>query len=223
MAAMWAFPFSIIASIIITPFWREMLLPLNAFIWGLPVLVFVSFPLYSKWLNPKKKGMSFSKYTIIFDLGRLPLILWVIFLSCIVIGSISLNIFTWGFILRWGFLSFVILLLISSDLMGSTPIYKSGLHEDRFLKIILDEEKCKGAGFCEQVCPRNCYEVNRNQHTAAMPRPDRCVQCGACIVQCPFNALYFQGPKGKITYPETIRKFKLNLIGKRLKKKEEKR
>ena len=222
MAAMWAFPFSIIASIIIAPFWREMLLPLNVLIWGLPFFVFVSFPLYSNWLNPKKKGTNFSKYTIIFDFARLPLLLWVIFLSCIVIGSITLNNFTWGFILRWGFVSFVILLLISGDLMGSSPIYKSGLHEDRFLKIILDKEKCKGTGFCEQVCPRNCYEVNRNQHTAAMPRPDRCVQCGACIVQCTFDALYFQSPEGEITYPETIRKFKLNLIGKRLKTKEEK-
>jgi hypothetical protein len=55
MAAMWAFPFSIIASIIIIPLWREMLLPLNALIWGLPVSVFASFPHYAKWINPKKE------------------------------------------------------------------------------------------------------------------------------------------------------------------------
>ncbi|MFQ6000166.1 MAG: 4Fe-4S binding protein, partial [Anaerolineae bacterium] len=51
-------------------------------------------------------------------------------------------------------------------------------------------------------------------------RSDRCVQCGACIVQCPFDALYFKSPKGEIILPETIRKFKLNLIGKRLVKEE---
>jgi NAD-dependent dihydropyrimidine dehydrogenase PreA subunit len=221
MAAMWAFPFSIIASIIIIPFWREMLLPLDALIWSLSVLVFVSFPLYSKWINPKKRGMNLSKYTVIFDLNRIPLLLWVIFLSCLVIWGISLNTLTWGFISRWGFVSFVILLLISSDLMGSTPIYKSGLHEDRFLKVILDEKKCKGAGSCEQVCPRNCYEVDRNQHIATLPRPGQCVQCGACIVQCPFDALYFQSPKSEIIHPETIRKFKVNLIGKRLKETQE--
>ncbi|MEA3421741.1 MAG: HgcAB-like fusion protein, partial [Acidobacteriota bacterium] len=126
MAAMWAFPFSIIASIIIIPFWREMLLPLNTLIWGLSFLIFASFPLYSRWLNPKRKGTSFSKYTVIFNFGRIPLLLWVIFLFCLVIWSISVNAFTWRFILRWGFISFVILLLISSDLMGSTPVYKSG-------------------------------------------------------------------------------------------------
>jgi len=216
MAAMWAFPFSIIASIIIIPFWREMLLPLNVLIWSLSFLIFVSFPLYSRWLNPKKKGTSFSKYTVIFDFSRIPMILWVIFLFCLIVWSISVDAFTWGFILRWGFISFVVLLLISSDLMGSTPIYKSGLHEDRFLKVILEEEKCKGAGFCEQVCPRNCYEVDRNQHIATIPRADQCVQCGACLVQCPFDALYFESPKGEIMTPEAVRRFKLNLIGKRL-------
>jgi len=45
---------------------------------------------------------------------------------------------------------------------------------------------------------------------------DRCVQCGACIVQCPFDALYLESPRGEIIYPEVIRKFKLNLLGKRL-------
>ena len=216
MAAMWAFPFSIIASIIIIPFWREMLLPLNVLIWSLSFLIFVSFPIYSRWLNPKKKGTSFSKYTVIFDFSRIPMILWVIFLFCLVVWSISVDAFTWGFILRWGFISFVVLLLISSDLMGSTPVYKSGLHEDRFLKVILEEEKCKGAGFCEQVCPRNCYEVDRNQHIATIPRAEQCVQCGACLVQCPFDALYFESPKGEIITPEAVRRFKLNLIGKRL-------
>ena len=217
MAAMWAFPFSIIVSIIVMPFWREILLPLNILIWGLPASVFVLFPLYSKWINPKKKRMNFSKRTIVFDFGRIPLFFWLIFLSCLIIWSVFLNSVTWAFILRWGFISFVILLLISSDLMGSTPVYKSGLHEDRFLKVILKEEKCKAAGFCEEVCPRNCYEVNSSRHIATMPRSNQCVQCGACIVQCPYDALYFESPKGEIISPETIRKFKLNLIGKRLK------
>ncbi len=216
MAVMWAFPFSIIASIIAIPFRPEILLPLNILTWGLPLLIFISFPLYSRWLNPKKKNTSFSKYTVIFDLGRVPIILWVIFMICLTTWRISISAFSWGFFIRWGFISFVIFLLVSIDLMGSTPIYKSGLHEDRFLKIIIDERKCRGAGFCEQVCPRNCYKVDRNRSIATIPGADRCVQCGACIVQCPFDALYFESPKGEIITPETIRKFKLNLIGKRL-------
>ena len=33
---------------------------------------------------------------------------------------------------------------------------------------------------------------------------------------CPFDTLYFRSPKGEVILPETIRKFKLNLMGKRL-------
>ena len=84
------------------------------------------------------------------------------------------------------------------------------------MKIILDEEKCRGAGFCAVVCPRNCYEIDDNRHIATMPGEERCVQCGACIVQCPFDALYFGSPQGGIIPPEDVRKFKLNMMGKRL-------
>ena len=220
VAVMWAFPFSIIVFLMLITFWREVLLPLLGFIWGLPLLIFLSFPLYSKWLNPEKKGVAFSKYTIIFDFGRAPLFLWGVFMLILVVFGILTNSYSWEFIVRWGFISLVVILIISLDLMGSTPLYKSGLHEDRFLKIVLDEKKCKGAGFCEQVCPRNCYEVDGNRHIATIPGANKCVQCGACIVQCPFDALYFRSPKGSIVSPETIRRFKLNLLGKRLKEAE---
>jgi len=69
--------------------------------------------------------------------------------------------------------------------------------------------------FCEQVCPRNCYEVDKILRKAKRPRADLCVQCGACIVQCPFDALYFRNPNGDIIPPDSIRKFKLNSMGKR--------
>jgi NAD-dependent dihydropyrimidine dehydrogenase PreA subunit len=220
MAIMWAFPFSIISSLIMIVFWPKVLLPLNAFIWGLPLLIFISFPLCFKWLDPKKKEAGFSKYTVIFDFGRIPLILWGVAVLGLLGFGIMANALTWGFIFRWGFISLIVILIISMDLMGSTPIYKSGLHEDRFLKIVLEEGKCKGAGFCEQVCPKNCYEVDTARHIATVPRAEKCVQCGACIVQCPFDALYFMSPKGAILSPATVRAFKLNLIGKRLKETE---
>jgi hypothetical protein len=34
-------------------------------------------------------------------------------------------------------------------------------------------------------------------------------------VQCPYDALFFQRPDGKVVSPETVRRFKLNLLGKR--------
>lgn len=215
MATMWAFPFSVIVALIMLPFWHKMILPVTTLIWAFPFFIFLFFPLYARWLNPKRKGISLSRYTIIFDIGRVPLILWSLFLCALIAYSYAAGT-SEGFILRWGVVSFIVVLVVSLDLMGSTPTFKSGLHEDRFLKIVLDEDKCKGAGFCEQVCPRSCYEVDHERHKATMPRADLCVQCGACIVQCPFDALYFKSPDGEVIPPDATRKFKLNLMGKRL-------
>lgn len=215
MAAMWAFPFSIIASLLIFPFNSGFLLPLNVLIWGWSLLAFVSFPLYSRRLV-KKRRTSFSKYTVIFDFSRTPLVVWSVFIVSLILWSLFTKNLNWGFVLGWGFTSLAILLLLNIDLMGSTPTYKSGLHEDRFLRITLDKDKCKGAASCEQVCPKNCFEIDPVKHLAAIPRDDQCVQCGACIVQCPFDALHFRSPKGEILSPDSVRRFKLNLVGKRL-------
>jgi len=214
MAVAWAFPISVILTLFTIPLWREAVLPLIFLVWALSLLIFVSFPLYSKWLGPEGKRMGF----ILFDFGRggFQLILWGVVILALIIYSIAVGDFRWGFILRWGFVTSIIVVLLSIDLMGSTPVYKSGLHEDRLLKIIVDGTKCKGVALCEGVCPRNCYEVDKDRHIATIPGASRCVQCGACIVQCPFDALYFKSPKGGIITPETVRRYKLNLIGRRL-------
>lgn len=210
MAVMWAFPFSVIVAFLAFFLWRSAMLSLFILSWLLPLLIFISFPLYSRFLNPGKNSAGLSRYTVIFDFSRVPLILEGAFLLLLAVYGFLTGHLGFEFLLRWGFVSFVVVLLISIDLMGSTPVYKSGLHEERLLRVALDEEKCTGCGVCVQVCPRNCYEVAR------MPRAERCVRCGACIVQCPFDALRFESPDGRIIPPETIRKFKLNLMGRRL-------
>ena len=214
MALAWAFPISIILALIMIPLWHEVISAVIFLVWGLSFLMFVSFPLYSQWLSSEDKRIGF----VFFDFGRggFQLILWGVLILGLIVYSLVADDFSWGFLFRWSFITLIAVLLLSIDLMGSTPVYKSGLHEDRLLRVILDEKKCRGAGFCEQVCPRNCYEVDRNRHIAIMPRAGRCVQCGACIVQCTFDALYFESPKGEVIRPETIRRFKLNLIGRRL-------
>lgn len=218
MAAAWAFPLSVISALVVLPFWPQMLLPLILLIWGLSLLIFLAFPLYSHWLNPKGKRPGF----IIFDFrqGGFLLILWGLFLLGVVAYGLITGDFHWKLFLRWGISSLVVILLLSMDLMGSTPLYKSSLHEDRLLSTALDQRKCRGAGLCEDVCPRDCFRVDKRQHMATMPRAESCIQCGACIVQCPFDALSFRSPDGKVILPEVIRKYKLNLMGKRISKPE---
>jgi NAD-dependent dihydropyrimidine dehydrogenase PreA subunit len=213
MAVAWAFPISLISALIILPFWREALLPLFFLIWGLSFLIFILFPFYARWLRFSGKRAGF----IFFDFGRggIQLILWSVFMAGLIAFGLLTGTFDWGSILRWGLVSFVIIIIVSIDLLGSTPLFKSSLHEERGFAITLDKEKCEGTGFCQQVCPRNCFEVDKEAHTASMPRKDKCMKCGACIIQCPFNALYFKNPQGEIIPPDTIRKYKVNLLGKR--------
>ncbi len=214
LATSWAFPISLIAVLIALPFWRQSIPYLAALVWGMALLMFLAFPLYGRWLTAKGRRIGF----VFFDFGRggFQLILWGVVLIGLIAYSLAADQFSGGFILRWGFASLVVIIVLSIDLTGSTPVYHSSLSEDRLLKVYLDKTKCRGAAFCEQVCPRNCYQVNKEKHTATMPRAGQCIQCGACIVQCPFDALYFKSPQGEVIPPESIRKFKMNLLGKRL-------
>ena len=213
-AVAWAFPISLVLVLAMIPLWREAILPLVLLVWGLSLLIFLAFPLYSRWLASEGRRIGF----ILFDFGRggFQVIVWGAIMFALVTHAALVGDLSWGFIARWGVASLVVVLMLSLDLMGSTPVYKSGLHEDRLLRVVLDQDKCRGVGYCEDVCPRDCYHVDRDRHTATMSRAERCVQCGACIVQCPFDALHFRSPKGEVIPPETIRKFKLNLMGKRL-------
>jgi NAD-dependent dihydropyrimidine dehydrogenase PreA subunit len=212
MAIAWAFPISLLA-LVLLPFWKEGVLPLAGLVWGLSFLIFLSFPLYESRLHTTGKNVGF----VLFDFGQrgLPLLLWLgVMLAGLGYTALAGD-FSWSLALRWGLASLVVLLLLGLDLAGSTPVYKSGLHEDRLLSIVLDEERCKGAAFCEQVCPKEVFEIDARRHVARLARADECVQCGACIVQCPFDALHFRSPDGKIVTPDVVREFKLNLMGSR--------
>ena len=119
---------------------------------------------------------------------------------------------TLPFLTRWGGLGIGVVLLLAIDLAGSTPLYKSWLHDDRRYQVVLEAEQCIGCRRCAQVCPRGVFAV---EEIAALPHADRCEQCGACIVQCPTDALAFLIPSGERIPPETIRRYKLNLMGHR--------
>ncbi len=212
MAVAWAFPISLLA-LAASLLWPGGALPLAGLVWALSLVIFLGFPLYAASLDTEgtKRGFVF------FDFGQRGglLLIWALFVFALV-GTVALSSdLPWSFALRWSFAALVILLILGLDLMGSTPVYKSGLHEDRLLRIELDAARCKGAGFCQRVCPKNVFEIDAEQHLALLPRADECVQCGACIVQCPFDALFFRSPTGAIVGAGTVRRFKLNLLGNR--------
>lgn len=217
MAVAWAFPISVVGGAVLAIGWRHLLLPFVALVWALTVGLYAFFP----WLpgqveRTRQQPPGWTRYLIFFDpTVRRNLVVWVVF----VLGL-------WGYaagrggwnvksLVGWSLASLFVVLLISMDLAGSTPLYKSGLHEDRLLHVELNAEACRGRALCWEVCPKNCYVIDTARHKAVVAKPDACVQCGACVVQCPEDALAFVTPTGVRIPPEVVRTYKLNLLGRR--------
>jgi NAD-dependent dihydropyrimidine dehydrogenase PreA subunit len=212
MAIMWSF----LASMVLMPIWGPLFKLEAVFLLAQIFLTYflslISFPIYEKIFQKEVE-----KKKAFFTTGNL-----LVLLINIVYASIGVILYvvvyqrdySW-ILLRWCIVSFLLVLLVNLELKGSSSTYKSDSHADKLFDIAIDLEKCRGTGICIEVCPRNCYELDASVRKITMSRQKYCVQCGACIVQCPFDALYFENRKGEIIKPETVRRFKLNLMGKR--------
>jgi len=111
---------------------------------------------------------------------------------------------------------FALLAVLTFDYAGSTPLEGSGHFEGQDWKIQLDLERCQGVYRCWEVCPEACFEKPEEKGAVvSLAHDDRCVRCGACVVQCPQDALHFRDGAGNRIEPATIRQFKLNLAGRR--------
>jgi len=112
--------------------------------------------------------------------------------------------------------------LLTFDYAGSTPVEGGSHFEERAWHVALDLERCQGVYSCWEVCPEACFEKptapaggRPEDRRIRIAHADRCVRCGACIVQCPMDALAFEREDGRRIEPEAIRRYKLNLLGKR--------
>jgi len=61
----------------------------------------------------------------------------------------------------------------------------------RYLKdvttLTLDAAKCIGCGRCEEVCPHGIYDIADGK--ARISDKDLCMECGACALNCPTEAI----------------------------------
>jgi len=58
------------------------------------------------------------------------------------------------------------------------------------VRLIIDEEMCKGCGLCVSVCPRRAMGLanhinSRGFHPAAPLYLDKCTACAQCALMCP--------------------------------------
>ena len=115
-----------------------------------------------------------------------------------------------------GIAAVVMIGVLSVDFAGTTPWYPSYINSFHNMPAItLAEERCTGAADCVQVCPRDVLEMDGRRRKVRIARPDNCIACGACIVQCPEDALLFRYPDGRTVEATTIRATRLNMLGRR--------
>jgi NAD-dependent dihydropyrimidine dehydrogenase PreA subunit len=80
--------------------------------------------------------------------------------------------------------------------VGSRPMLWSSLAEQwriarrlRGLQIHFYPEKCAGVWQCYEVCPVGCWTPDRARRVVVFHDPERCIACGACVLQCPQSAI----------------------------------
>jgi len=80
--------------------------------------------------------------------------------------------------------------------MSSEPSLLSSLTEHlqiakelRNLEIHYYPEKCKGVWQCYNVCPVGCWTPDYEKRLVVFHDPEKCIACGACVLQCPEDAI----------------------------------
>jgi NAD-dependent dihydropyrimidine dehydrogenase PreA subunit len=112
--------------------------------------------------------------------------------------------------------SIIAMAVLSIDLPGTTPLYPGAVNSRGGTpRISLDLDRCTGAADCADVCPCDVLELDARPRRAAIARPEACIACAACIVQCPEDALFFLMPDGRAVDAEIVRRTRLNLLGDR--------
>jgi NAD-dependent dihydropyrimidine dehydrogenase PreA subunit len=60
----------------------------------------------------------------------------------------------------------------------------------RRLHIDFDPERCIGTWQCVQVCPIGCWTPDKVARIVQFHDGERCVACGACVLQCKPEAIH---------------------------------
>lgn len=66
----------------------------------------------------------------------------------------------------------------------------------RYLQIKFDPDKCTGVWQCYEVCPIGCWTPDYGKRVVMFHDAELCIACGACVLQCPQDAIQLTVPSG---------------------------
>ncbi len=78
---------------------------------------------------------------------------------------------------------------VQPSLQSSLKDHLRFARELRNLHIQFHPEKCKGTWQCYEVCPIGCWTPERVSRVVVFHDPEKCIACGACVLQCPEKAI----------------------------------
>jgi len=193
MAAMWASPTMLVLGALALAFRPAWLLPLGALIAAMALTVFTVYDRMGRWRKPLLAAGAAT-----------------VGLVCTALAGGS-----WVALAAAALVPVLVAVLLTIDYAGSTPLEGGSHFEERRWSITLDPERCQGVYRCWEVCPEACFEKHEDQRKVELAHDERCIRCGACVVQCPKDALFFEDSDGQRIEPDVIRRYKLNLLGAR--------
>ena len=59
---------------------------------------------------------------------------------------------------------------------------------------VIDEELCVQCDACYEVCPQDCFTPSDGDAPPALVYPQECWHCGACVFDCPEEAVHLELP-----------------------------
>ncbi len=81
-----------------------------------------------------------------------------------------------------------------ADIWTSLAEHVRLARELRYLQIHFYPERCKGVWQCYEVCPVGCWTPDYERRVAVFRDPEKCIACGACVLQCPERAIELKVP-----------------------------
>ena len=209
------------------PLWERMEM---ATMWGIPMIIlgFLFFALLGGWhvglaVSAEATIISYGIFSFLPKLKVTGWAKWISFAAFALIGVFAGWLFLYSLkavdsrsLFLSGLGAVVEMLVLSVDLAGTTPWYGSYINTFRNrAHIDLIADRCNGSADCIQVCPRNVFKMDGTRHKVNIAKPEDCIECGACIVQCPRDALRFRYDDGRIADASTIRRTRMNMLGRR--------